>query len=194
MIEYPSHLHQEEKIGMNYSGQIEGNWKRALAALALAGLISLALAACDSGATATPTIGTGAGSAPAETAPTATTEMALEATATSGTMAETPATSDDDGDDNGDNIEVDLKEWAVDLEEKELSAGKVVFEVGNDGKFTHNAVILDSAGGEVARTPNFKGPEGLKILEVDLTAGTYKMICDIPNHAEQGMTTDFTVK
>ena len=142
------------------------------------GIVALALVACDSGSTSAPPVR----SSPAATAPPAGGAGDLtptQPTGASGSSAE---------------VKVDLKEWAVDLNPKELSAGKVKFDVSNTGVQSHDLVILDSTGTEAGRTPVFKTADGTQTLEVDLKPGAYKFICDVPGHVKQGMTTDVTVK
>jgi uncharacterized cupredoxin-like copper-binding protein len=151
-----------------------------LAALVLA--LVLALAACDSGSTSAPQPTT----APATTVPAATAPLA------GGVNDLTP--TQPAGAAGGTEVKVDLKEWAVDLNPKELSAGMIKFDVSNTGQFGHDLVIQDSSGAELGRTPVFKSADGTKTLEVDLKPGAYKFICDVPGHAQQGMRTDVTVK
>jgi uncharacterized cupredoxin-like copper-binding protein len=55
-------------------------------------------------------------------------------------------------------------------------------------------VIQDSAGNQVGATPVFSKADGTKELVVDMKPGTYKLVCDVPGHTAQGMTTDVTVK
>jgi uncharacterized cupredoxin-like copper-binding protein len=87
-----------------------------------------------------------------------------------------------------------LREWAIDLNQKEVPAGKVRFVVTNSGQMTHNFTILDSDGNVIARTPDFGKAQGVQTLEVDLQAGTYTIICSIPGHAARGQMTTLTVQ
>jgi uncharacterized cupredoxin-like copper-binding protein len=137
----------------------------------LVGVMSVSLVAC--GGDSTP-------SAPAATEPTATTASPNGSNGGSngGSMAEAT---------------VKLSEWAVNLEQPDVPAGKVKFTVSNEGKFSHNYVIMEGTN-EVGRTPNFTSAEGPKVVEVDLKPGTYKVLCDIMGHPEQGMTGSLTVK
>lgn len=88
---------------------------------------------------------------------------------------------------------VALTEWAVALKETEVPAGKVKFTVTNDGKFSHNYVIMEGTN-EVGRTSDFKNDAGPQILEVDLKPGSYKVLCDITGHPEKGMVNTLIVK
>ncbi len=92
-------------------------------------------------------------------------------------------------------IKVDLTEWRIDLDTTSVKRGtKVVFEVVNSGNYVH-ALAVRSPGGEViASTPNF-GPGGSATLEVTFEEeGVYILYCPVGNHANLGMTTEFTVK
>ena len=92
----------------------------------------------------------------------------------------------------GPEVKVLLKEWAIEPKTLEASAGAVRFVVSNDGEFVHNLVIIKTDGED--RTPNFKKDEGPKNLDTTLTAGTYRMVCDIPGHTERGMEGELVVK
>ena len=68
-----------------------------------------------------------------------------------------------------------------------LSAGKIVFEVKNDGKIPHDLAIkggpktkLIQAGGEAQ-------------LEANLKPGKYHLYCTVPGHEQAGMKIDITV-
>ncbi|HYP38888.1 MAG TPA: plastocyanin/azurin family copper-binding protein [Chloroflexia bacterium] len=138
----------------------------------LMGVMAVSLAACGGDTTA-----------PAATSPaaTATTTQAPEGNGTTdGAMQE---------------VTLKLTEWAIDPKNPEVNAGKVKFTVTNEGEFPHDAVIiLEKDGKEIARTPVFTKDENPKTMEADLEAGTYTLICDVPGHAEQGMTGTLTVK
>jgi plastocyanin len=152
---------------------------RLVLAVAFMGMMTMALAACDSGAT--PTATSGATAVPAATAPPA-----------GGVNDLTPTAASSGG--GGAQVKVDLKEWAVVPNPKDIAAGSVSLAVSNVGQFGHDLVIQDSSGTEVGRTPVFKAADSPKTLQVTLKAGTYKFLCDVPGHAAKGMTTDVTVK
>jgi uncharacterized cupredoxin-like copper-binding protein len=98
-------------------------------------------------------------------------------------------------------------EYAMTPAPTEISAGTVRFEVKNEGTLVHEMVVIktdkgaanlgtdgeaDESGAvdEVADLPAGES----KTLELDLTAGTYALVCNLPGHYEQGMYADFTVK
>lgn len=117
--------------------------------------------------------------------------MALVACGDSNTTTNTPVPTTGSGVGPSDVKEypVVLKEWAIDPSTLEVTAGKVKFTVTNDGQFVHN-LSIEGKG----KTPDFKKSDGAKTLEVELAPGTYKWLCDITGHAEQGMTGELTVK
>jgi plastocyanin len=150
---------------------------------ALSVLASMALVACGGEAAST--------SAP-------------EAAPTNTVVASAPATPDTTADNmqadsvapSGDvqEVAVTLKEWAIEPAHIEVKAGQVRFTVENVGQFAHNMTFQIEGAGNVAKTKNFKTTDGPQVLEVDLEPGTYKMMCDIIGHPEQGMVGTLTVK
>jgi uncharacterized cupredoxin-like copper-binding protein len=98
-------------------------------------------------------------------------------------------------------------EYAMTPEPTEISAGTVAFEVKNEGTLVHEMVVIktdkgaanlgvdgeaDESGtvGEVADLPVGES----KTLELDLEAGEYALVCNVPGHYENHMYVDFTVK
>lgn len=148
-------------------------------AMAFMGMMAMALAACDSGSTPTTTGGT-------------TPVTAATAPPAGGVNDLTPTAASSGG--GSTDVKVDLKEWAVVPNPKDITAGSVKVAVSNLGTFGHDLVIQDSSGTEVGRTPVFKTADSPKTLQVDLKPGTYKFFCDVPGHATKGMTVDVTVK
>ncbi len=137
--------------------------------------MSVALAACGVETPTNPPAAATATTAPVAAAPTATTAP----TASGGTST-------------GAAIEVTLNEWSIEPKTIDASAGKVTFKVTNKGKFPHNFAVV-SNGTEVMKTKNIAGG-GTETLEMDLTAGSFQTICDIPGHKDQGMVGTLTTK
>ncbi len=94
----------------------------------------------------------------------------------------------------GTQIKATLKEWAIDLSQKEVSAGKITFSVTNEGVMRHNLTVMDSNGGKIGQTSTFASSEGAQTLAVDLQPGTYNIICSLPGHAQRGQQTTLVVK
>jgi uncharacterized cupredoxin-like copper-binding protein len=81
-------------------------------------------------------------------------------------------------------------EFKIALSPSSVHAGKVTFEVKNDGKIPHDLVV--EGNGVKAKTP-LLDPGESKTLEVDLKPGTYDVYCSVPGHKEAGMDIKLTV-
>ena len=186
---------------------------------ALMGLAMVALAACGSATTVQPTAQPT--SVATIVVPIATATVEAVATADVGDMGEMPtalppvATSATSapgaastaaptqapmgqggagaGAGSGMEIQATLKEWSLTLSQGEVSAGKILFTVTNEGQFAHNLTVTDSSG-EIAMTPTFSRADGVQTLEVDLKPGTYTIICNLRGHAARGQTAQLVVK
>jgi uncharacterized cupredoxin-like copper-binding protein len=104
-------------------------------------------------------------------------------------------------------IGVGLREFAVDASASTAAAGKVTFTVRNTGKVTHEFVVLRTAkpagsllkgaeaseSGNVGEVADLK-PGTSKKLTLNLKAGHYALICNLPGHYKAGQHTDFTVR
>jgi plastocyanin len=81
------------------------------------------------------------------------------------------------------------KDFAIALDNSSVPAGSVMFKIKNDGPSPHNIQIKElkkaSDNIDAGKTGQFT---------VDLPAGTYTVICDIPGHEQLGMHTTLTVK
>lgn len=108
-------------------------------------------------------------------------------------------------------VEATLKDFQITLAETSASAGKVTFAVHNDGPSTHEFVVFKTDlaadalpkddNGDVAESDTFKAVDELEnitkasdpTLTVDLEAGHYVVICNLPGHYRQGMHAELTV-
>jgi plastocyanin len=118
-------------------------------------------------------------------------------TATATPPPQPTATTAPSGNTGGDTagmqeVKINLKEWAIEPANVEVNAGKVKFTISNSGEFAHDIAI--EGLGDSAKIAPFKGSDGPKTIEVDLAAGTYTLVCDIPGHADHGMKGTLTVK
>jgi uncharacterized cupredoxin-like copper-binding protein len=129
--------------------------------------------------------------APAEDV--ATSEPAATATTEAAAPEATATTADTSSAGNG-TITAVLKEWAIDLSTAEVSAGTVTFTVTNAGTMGHNLTVRDSSGSTVGATTTFTPSEGAQTLEVNLSPGTYTVICSLPGHASLGQKATLVVK
>jgi uncharacterized cupredoxin-like copper-binding protein len=113
----------------------------------------------------------------------------------------------------GAQIDVTEREYSISLSQPYATAGKVTFNIKNDGTMAHEFVIIqtdlsdgalpvDTSKGEVKESAG-----GLKVvdekediaagsrvsLSTNLKAGNYVFICNVPGHYQLGMHTGFTV-
>jgi uncharacterized cupredoxin-like copper-binding protein len=106
-------------------------------------------------------------------------------------------------------IDVALTEYAIKPATDSATAGKVTFDVSNDGAVPHEFVVVKTdkqaaellEGSEADETGNVGeldekalGVKARKSLTLDLEPGHYALICNLPGHYQGGMHTDFTVK
>jgi uncharacterized cupredoxin-like copper-binding protein len=84
-------------------------------------------------------------------------------------------------------VQVNMVEYAFQLSQSSMPSGQVTFVIKNSGNEIHNFAILgNKAGAQI-------GPGKSETWTVALPPGTYNYICDVPFHAERGMTGQFTV-
>jgi uncharacterized cupredoxin-like copper-binding protein len=98
-------------------------------------------------------------------------------------------------------------EYAMTPDPTEISAGTVTFDVKNEGTLVHEMVVIKTDKGaanlgtdgeadetgaidEVADLPAGES----ETLELDLEAGKYALVCNMPGHYAADMYADFTVK
>ena len=113
--------------------------------------------------------------------------------------AATPATAK--------SADVKLNEWKIAPSATAVQAGRVRITAANDGKTTHEMVVLRtdkpaaslgsgkrvSEAGSVGEISDLKaGASGSKTF--DLTPGHYVVICNLPGHYAAGMRADLTVR
>jgi uncharacterized cupredoxin-like copper-binding protein len=100
-----------------------------------------------------------------------------------------------------------LDEWSVRVGSPSAAAGKVTFDIANQGKLVHEFVVLKTSkaaaalgtgprigeSGNVGETGDI-APGKSKKVTIALTPGHYSLVCNLPGHYMAGMHTDFTVK
>lgn len=107
-------------------------------------------------------------------------------------------------------IRADMREYAMGLTATEVRAGQVTFIARNTGSTVHDLVVIktDLAPDKLAiDTQTQKAREDGKIgsvdqiapgrsanLRVELPAGAYVVICNVPTHYQLGMRSALTVK
>ena len=147
-----------------------------------------------------------------------TAEATEEATATE-EAAETPeateteeAQTTEPSDGGATTLSVSLSEFSVEPALDSAPAGTVTFEVRNDGGTVHDFRVIrsDAPLGELPMNEDefVVDEEEVDVvgsldtldegdsdeLTVDLEAGRYVLICNVPTHYESGMETEFTVE
>jgi uncharacterized cupredoxin-like copper-binding protein len=104
-------------------------------------------------------------------------------------------------------VGISLREFAVDKAASTAAAGRVTFEVRNTGAAKHEFVVLKTSkpagsllkgaeadeAGNVGEIGNVS-PGQSKKLTLNLQAGHYALICNLPGHYKAGQHTDFTVR
>jgi uncharacterized cupredoxin-like copper-binding protein len=108
------------------------------------------------------------------------------------------------------------KDFSITLDESSVAAGSVTFDVTNEGPSTHEFVvfktdldpgalptkeengvqIVDEAGAGVTHIDEIEDIEKgtTKTLKVDLQAGHYVLLCNLPAHYQSGMHVGLTVE
>lgn len=89
----------------------------------------------------------------------------------------------------GQTVKVKMSEFKFEVQPTEVQAGTVTFQIENVGTVEHDFLIekLDK------RTEQLR-PGQSATLTVQLTPGTYTVICEVAGHKEAGMQTQLVVK
>jgi uncharacterized cupredoxin-like copper-binding protein len=100
-----------------------------------------------------------------------------------------------------------LKEYSIAPRPSEVAAGRVAFNVHNAGSIKHEFVVLRTnkkasdllKGNEADETGNVGEigdlqPGQTKTLSLNLKAGHYALICNLPGHYKLGQHADLTVR
>jgi uncharacterized cupredoxin-like copper-binding protein len=91
----------------------------------------------------------------------------------------------------GNTVAVSEKEYSIQLAGgTTLKAGKLTFDVKNDGKIQHDLAVAD---GQQKKTPLIDSGKGAE-LSVDLKPGKYKLYCTVPGHEQLGMKQEVTAR
>ena len=118
------------------------------------------------------------------TAPETTTAQATttaEATTTAATTTTAPQPQ-------ATTVAVGESEFKVVPTASDIKAGKVTFDVKNDGKIPHDLAIKG-----MSDKTKLISPGGSAKLEVTLKPGKYELYCSVPGHESAGMKANITV-
>ena len=134
--------------------------------------VSIALAGCGSGSTAT---GVAGGSVPVV--------GRYGVAGSSGGTAPAPVATT--------TVVVAETDFSITLPRKTFSAGTYTFHVSNQGEYSHNLTV-EGPGVDKAATPTLQ-PSQSSTLTVTLMAGTYELWCSVDSHKDKGMDVTITV-
>ena len=105
--------------------------------------------------------------------------------------------SDDEG-----AVAVTVADFSVTPDPDSAPAGEVTFDITNDAGQTHEFVVFKTdlapdqlptdENGDVDEVEDIEGGS-TKSLTVNLDAGSYVLICNLPGHYAQGMHAGFSV-
>jgi len=91
------------------------------------------------------------------------------------------------------SIKVNMTEFKFDPSSISAPAGKVTFYLVNSGSVAHDLVVIGPDGKKVAGSELVQAGN-TSVLTVDnLTAGSYRIICDQPGHEDSGMKGTLTI-
>jgi uncharacterized cupredoxin-like copper-binding protein len=85
-------------------------------------------------------------------------------------------------------VKVSETEFKIALGSTSLKAGKITFDVKNDGKIQHDLAIKG-----MSEKTKLISPGGSATLTVTLKPGTYELYCSVPGHEAAGMKVNLTV-
>jgi uncharacterized cupredoxin-like copper-binding protein len=105
-------------------------------------------------------------------------------------------------------VSVHMKEFSLAPQPSSVPAGKVTFKAANDGKVTHELVVLNTdrapgalpvAKGKADETGDLGEAEDVtagtsKSVTLALKPGHYVLICNLAGHYQAGMHAAFTVR
>lgn len=126
-------------------------------------------------------------------------------------LASCGSDSNDSSDATSNDITGSVSEWVVSTDASTAKAGEVVFTITNDGTIGHEFLVVktDIASGEIPLDgDHFAEPtDGIEVIDeigefakgttetltLNLDAGTYQLVCNLPDHYSAGMHMEFTV-
>jgi uncharacterized cupredoxin-like copper-binding protein len=109
------------------------------------------------------------------------------------------------GDSGGAAVAATEKDFSIAIDPTEVAVGEVTFTINNEGPSAHEFVVIesDTAPGDLPVEDGLVSEDGVTVigeaedvapsttvpLTLELEAGQYVIICNLPGHYEQGMYT-----
>ncbi|MYC87020.1 MAG: hypothetical protein F4X22_02135 [Gemmatimonadales bacterium] len=91
-------------------------------------------------------------------------------------------------------VDVALLEYAIGMPSR-LPAGPTMLRLSNQGFEMHNLKLVDPASGEVLwETEEDVNTGEVRLVELDLSPGSYTVVCDVAGHDSRGMLMTLTVE
>ncbi len=85
------------------------------------------------------------------------------------------------------SIKVTLTEFKFDPSSIDAKSGKAVFFLVNSGSTSHDMVITDSSGKQLAKSELVQAGNAAVFTVDNLAAGSYVIYCDVAGHRASGM-------
>lgn len=85
------------------------------------------------------------------------------------------------------HLGVKAVEWSYTLSRPEVSAGKVIVELNNQGEDNHNLKLQREGSGDPPLVVPEAAPDGHTTASFNLPVGTYRLYCSLFEHDEKGM-------
>lgn len=93
-----------------------------------------------------------------------------------------------------DAVDVALLEYAIGMPSR-LPAGPTVLRLSNQGFEMHNLKLVNPASGEVLwETETDVNTGEVRLVELELSPGSYTVVCDVAGHDSRGMLMTLTVE
>ncbi len=166
------------------------------AGTALAAVLAAAvLTGCSGGADAAAAGGGTSADAPASSASPSTPSQSSPGQSSPGQSSEAPAGSASPSAPAGSTVSTlqsTLLDFTVEMPSTELAAGTYTIEVTNEGRASHDLVIAEAGGDDVAAS-EVLAPGASGTVEVTLEPGEYAFYCSVGSHRGMGMELVVTV-
>jgi plastocyanin len=90
------------------------------------------------------------------------------------------------------SIKVNMTEFKFDPSAIDAKSGSVTFYLVNSGAVAHDLVV-ETSGGQRLGGSSLVQPGGSSVFTINMSAGSYRIVCDQPGHEANGMKGTLTV-